>query len=321
MDGERGTPDSATTREPRIPPVVLKTLVTIVVGTVAYVITNMINQSQDELWKLAMSVVIGGAALIVQYMVDFEQRLASVETGQRTHTQRILDDFTRVDEVGGLLKGLDESGMSAEDVTRLVRSATQVGLQGPPIVKAFTRAEIASLSSVLAALTGMTAVWERDNIEWLIRLTGCARKTIDATSSSVDRAFWNTDPAGHYMDAQRAVMREHDVRIRLLFIVEAGEQPDDLDALCEQQRARGIEVRVLLLSASLARAIGATRDVVIFDDELFLEFVPDVRQRYVKTSLDADAGRVGEQVRRFDDLWAAAAEPAGPRTPAGGAGP
>ncbi|MGW4913520.1 hypothetical protein [Streptomyces sp. NPDC004270] len=313
MDGEQGTSG------PKVPPIVLKTLITVVVGTVAYVITNVIDQSQDELWKLAVSIIIAGSALIVQYMVDFEQRLTEVEHGRRTGTRKILDEFARVHDVAEIIKGLDNSGMSTEDITRLIRSASEVGLHGPPIMRAFTRAEISSLSSVLTALTGMTAVWERDNIEWLIRLTQCARTTIDATSSSVDQAFWSTDPAGHYMEAQRKAMREHDVRIRRLFIVETERQRDALGPLCEQQRKRNIDVRVLVLSVSMARAVGATRDVVIFDSEVFLEFATDSQQRFVKTSLDADSSRVGVEVLRFDDLWAAADESTGMRAPAGGA--
>ncbi|MES9522016.1 hypothetical protein [Streptomyces capoamus] len=316
MAGEPGTPDPGTAGGARVPPVVLKTLITLVVGTIAYVLTNLVDQSEDELWKLAMSVVIGGAALIVQYMVDFEKRLGTVEAGQRHQTRVLGERFTQLSEAAGLLNELDQAGMSTSDARRLIKSASQVGLQGPDIVKAFARAEIESLASVVTDLTGMTAHWQRDNNEWLIRLTGCAQRTIDATSSSVDRPFWDTDPAGHYLDAQIEAMRDPGVRIRRLFMIHAAEEgdPDFMEmftALCHGQLDLGIRVRFMVLSPN-RHTRSAARDIVIFDDAVYLEFEPDRQQSYLQTRLDADARRVDVQVRRFNDLWESAAEP-GPR--------
>ncbi|MFE9442203.1 hypothetical protein ACFYO2_25090 [Streptomyces sp. NPDC006602] len=313
MAGEPGTPGPGAASGARIAPVVLKTLITVVVGTVAYVITNLIDQSQDELWKLAMSVVIGGSALIVQYMVDFEKRLGAVETGQHTQTQVLGHRFTQLSEAAGLLNELDQAGMSTADARRLIKSASQVGLQGPEIVKAFARAEIDSLASVVTDLTGMSAHWQRDNNEWLIRLTECARRTIDATSSSVDRPFWDTDPAGHYLDAQIEAMRVAEVIIRRLFMINAAEESDDefmsrFMTLCQGQRDLGIKVRYMVLSPQ-RHTRAAARDIVIFDGALYLEFEPDRQQSNLQTRLDADARRVDGQVRRFNDLWEAAAEP------------
>ncbi|WP_251096671.1 hypothetical protein [Streptomyces sp. Caat 7-52] len=314
MAGEPGTPRPGTAGGAWVPPVVLKTLITVVVGTVAYVVTNLINQSEDELWKLAMSVVIGGAALIVQYMVDFEKRLGSVESGQRNQTRVLGDQFIQLSEAAALLNELDQAGMSTGDARRLIKSASQVGLQGPDIVKAFARAEIESLASVVTDLTGMTAHWQRDNNEWLIRLTGCAQRTIDATSSSVDRPFWDTDPAGHYLDAQIEAMRDPGVHIRRLFMINADEESDPnfmnkFTTLCQDQLDLGIKVRFMVLSPH-RHTRAAARDIVIFDDALYLEFEPDRQQSYLQTRLDADARRVDVQVRRFNDLWESAAEPA-----------
>lgn len=88
MDGEPGTPGRARGGL-HIPPVVLKVLITVAVGTGTYVITNLVDQSEEELWQIALAVLIGGATLIVQYMVDFEQRLGSVETGQRQNRREL----------------------------------------------------------------------------------------------------------------------------------------------------------------------------------------------------------------------------------------
>ncbi|MFF6783402.1 hypothetical protein [Streptomyces sp. NPDC012510] len=293
---------------------VLKTLITVVVGTVAYVVTNLIDQSQDELWKLAMSIVIGGSALIVQYMVDFEKRLDAVETGQRTQTRELHDHYTRLSDAAGLLHELDEVGMSTDDVKRLIRGATQVGRHGTDLVKDFARAEITSLASVVTDLTGRTAHWQRDNNEWLISLTKIARSTIDATSSSVDRPFWDTDPAGPYLDAQIEAMRRRHVSIRRLFMIKAAEQGDEqfmerFMELCQEQRDLRINVRFMVLPEQRRRTGPATRDVVIFDDALCLEYTTDHQGSNVRTRLDAITDSVRDEVSRFDTLWESATEP------------
>ncbi|MFF1272936.1 DUF6879 family protein [Streptomyces marokkonensis] len=295
----------------------LKILVTVVVSTVAYVLTNLVDQSGDELWKIAVAVVIGGSALIVQYMVDFEQRLVTVETGHRERSRELGVQFNQLSEAAGLLSELDEAGMSTSDARRLIKSLNRVGQQGPEIVKAFARSEVENLASVVTDLTGMTAHWPRDNNEWLIRLTECARRTIDATSSSVDQPFWNTDSAGPYLDAQAEAMRARGVTIRRLFMIKEEERanPDFMrrfTRLCQDQRDAGISVRFLSLplpERSNPRPVVA-RDVVIFDSELYLEFEPDRQEGNVQTRLDADGRRVDGHVRAFNSLWATAAEPA-----------
>jgi hypothetical protein len=297
---------------------VLKVLITVVVSTVAYVLTNLVNQSGDDLWKIAVSVVIGGSALIVQYMVDFEQRLATVETGHRERNRELAVQFNQLSEAAGLLSELDQAGMSTSDARRLIKSLNRVGQQGPEIVKAFARSEVESLASVVTDLTAMTAHWPRDNNEWLIRLTECARRTIDATSSSVDQPFWNTDSAGPYLDAQVEAMRTRGVTIRRLFMIKEDERdnPDFMSRftqLCWDQHDVGISVRFRVLSLPVPperphpRPVVA-RDVVIFDSELYLEFDPDRQEGNVQTRLDADGRRVDGQVRTFNALWATATE-------------
>ncbi|MDX3803749.1 hypothetical protein [Streptomyces sp. AK04-3B] len=314
MDGEPGAPGPGTGSGVQIAPVLLKTLVTVVVGTVAYVITNLIDQSQDELWKLAMSVVIGGSALIVQYMVDFEKRLGSVEAGQRAQTRELHDHYTRLSDAAGLLHELDQVGMSTDDAKRLIRGATQVGLHGTDLVRDFARAEIRSLSSVVTDLTGRTVHWQRDNNEWLISLTKIARHTIDATSSSVDRPFWDTDPAGPYLDAQIEAMRRRQVVIRRLFMIKAAEEQDEqfmlrFMELCQEQRELDINVRFMVLPEQRRRTGPATRDVVIFDSALCLEYTTDHQGSNVRTRLDAITDSVRDEASRFDTLWEAATEP------------
>lgn len=315
MQGDPGTPGPATMGV-RVAPLVLKVLITVVVSTVAYVLTNLVDQSGDELWKIAVAVVIGGSALIVQYMVDFEQRLATVETGHRERSRRLEEHFDHLSDAAALLSDLDEAGMSTSDAKRLIKSLRRVGQQGPEIVKAFARSEVESLASVVTDLTGMSAHWPRDNNEWLIRLTQCAQRTIDATSSSVDQPFWGTDSAGPYLDAQTEAMALRRVTIRRLFMIKETEADNPVvmarfTRLCQAQRNVGITVRYLVLPPSpeeQPHPRPAARDVVIFDTDLYLEFEPDQLGVNVKTTLDAQRERVNRQVRWFNALWARARE-------------
>ncbi|MER5373934.1 DUF6879 family protein [Streptomyces sp. NPDC002553] len=314
MDGESSTPKSAPMGGMFTAPVVLRTLITVVVSLVAYGIADLMDLSQDALAKLGVSIGIGALALIVQCMVGFERRLASMETGRRTRDRELHDHFHQLGKAAGLLSELDQAGMGSSEARRLINSASQVGLQGPDIVRAFVRAEMESLASVVENLTGRTANWSGGNNEWLIRLTGCARRTIDATSSYADRPFWDTDAAGHYLDAQNEAMLARGVSIRRLFMINDADESDGVFwtrfmALCQRQRDLGIEVRFMVLSQQPHTRVAA-RDVVIFDGELYLEFDTDLQQRTLQTMLVADARRVDGQVRRFSELWHAATEPA-----------
>ncbi|MCX5369848.1 hypothetical protein OG613_17285 [Streptomyces sp. NBC_00015] len=309
MGEEPSTPKSGPTGGMRIAPLVLRTLITIVVSLLAYGIARLIHPSQDALERLEVSIGVGSLTLIIQYMVGFERRLASMEASERTRTRGLHDPFHQFSEAAGLLSELDQAGMSISDVKRLINSASMVGQQGPEIVKAFARAEIQSLALVITDLTGMAACWQGRDNERLIRLTECAQRTIDAMSSPIDRAFWDTDPAGHYLDAQVEAMRGRGVSIRRLFMINIAEESDPrFMELCHGQRDLGIMVRFMVLSPQ-RHTRAAARDIVIFDDTLYLDFEPDLQQGNFQTRLDADARRVDEQVRRFNGLWQAATEP------------
>lgn len=320
MDGDPGTPGPATGGL-HIPPVVLKVLITLAVGTATYVITNMTDQFQDELWQLALAVVIGGAALIVQYLVDFEQRLASVESGQRRNrrdlrenlaaqhaeTVALVDEgFRRVGKVTEMFSELDASGMPSDEVSRLIESAAKVGSKAHGTMLEFAQAEIARLASMMTALTNEHADWPGENNDTLIALTRCARQSIDATSSFVDLAFWETAPAKYYLEVQREAIRQRGVKVRRLFIVETAEALNALDVILTEQRTADIEAGVLVLSELRPDVeVGETLDVVIFDGDLYFEITTDVRRRNPKAQLDARPEKVIRRRERFGELWEA----------------
>ncbi|MDC0766159.1 hypothetical protein [Streptomyces sp. HD] len=293
----------------RIPPVVLKVLITAAVGTTAYVISNLIAPSQEDLWQVALAVVIGGAALIVQYMVDFEERLGALENGQRQHrrelTELVDQGFRQVGEVTDLFGRLEDSGMPSGEVKRLARSAAQVGSQGRGFLQEFARAEIERLASMMTALASAHGDWPGENSDLLIGLARCARKSIYATSSYVDLDFWETATAKYYLDVQREAIQRHGVQVRRLFIVkDPHELSASLDKLLEQQRGTGIEVGVVVLSELPSNIrVGETLDVVIFDEVLCFEITTDVQQLNPNARLDARQDKVARRKARFEHLW------------------
>ncbi|WP_019064125.1 hypothetical protein [Streptomyces prunicolor] len=274
----------------------------------AYVITNLIDQSQNELWQLVVSIVIGGAALIVQYMIDFERRLASVESALVTHHRDmknlVSEKFMQVGEVTGIFGKLDRAGLDTEDVKLLLQSATEVQSQGPDIVKAFARAELAKLASTMVNLTGGTSEWPGENNDWLFGLTGCAERSVDAISSSVDLTFWATEPARRYLDAQSEAIGRG-VIVRRVFIVEtAADVNSDLEEICRSQGRRRIETRVVVRS-ELSHDLkgGPINDCVIFDGQLCFELTADRTQGNPTTTLNARLPRLTERRKRFNELW------------------
>ncbi|MGW3101454.1 hypothetical protein [Streptomyces sp. NPDC001100] len=320
MDGESGAPGPVSAGGVRIPPVLLKTLVTLAVATVAYVITNLIDQSQDELWQLAVSVVIGGAALIVQYLIDFERRLASVEHGQGAQSGAIQDGlaehhremkvmvqekFQLVGDVTRLFGDLERSGMGAEEVRRLVESAARLGDRGPEISKAFARGELDRLATFVEDLATMVVGWQGDPGDQLTRLTRHAVRSIDATSTFVDFDYWGTKEAQDYLRAQRDAIERRRVTVRRLFIVSRLADIDDkFKEINRAQRKMGIKTRIAVLS-ELRDGVGrgGLRDFMIFDGELYFEMNSDVAREERRNELNARGSRVTEQIVRFDELW------------------
>lgn len=313
MDGSSRTQDlaAASRGQSTIPPVLLKTLFTALVGGATYVITNVTGQS--EIWKLSASIFFGGAALIIQYMVDFEKRLGAVETSLSAHNadmkELVANGFARINEVTALFGLVDRSALPPDGVTRLVRSVTQVGSSAPALLQSFALDEIHRLTVLMENLNEKLVDYQGEDHDWIVSLTHCAAMTIDATSTSVDRDFWPSELGQRYLRAQRDAINERHVTIRRLFIVDTPQDKGpELEQLCDDQQSLGIEVRVLALSelTPIAR-MDETNDFIVFDEALSYEVVEDLRGVKTKTIMDLRADRVTKRVQRFTALWEAGA--------------
>ncbi|GCB49976.1 hypothetical protein [Streptomyces sp. NL15-2K] len=315
----------------RVPPLLLKILITALVAVLAYVLTNLIDQKQGEMWKLTVSIVIGGATLIVQYLVDFERRLTEVETGQVTRIREmkeslaahhgamrdLVDDrFARISEATELFSQVDRSVLRSDGVTKLARSATKVGHLENPLVEKFADLAIGRLATLMEDLSSRRADCLGENDDWMIDLTKCVQSSLVATSTSVDRGFWNSEPAKRYLEAQSDAIGRG-VKVRRLFVVNTPEDIDsELEEICESQKLLNIDACIVALSELPHRVqLGTTSDFIVFDEVLSYETGQDTLDVNAKTTLDARPEHVSRCLKRFNELWGATQNLASSRDP------
>ncbi|MEV0171722.1 DUF6879 family protein [Streptomyces sp. NPDC050803] len=298
-----------------------KTLVTVSLAAGTFVLTNVLTPDASEVWQWMMSVMVGSAVLIVQYLVDFGERLEAVEDAQKRRIRGMRDSladhhremrsavdesFAKINAATELFSQVDRSVLRSDGVTRLARKYTQVGEHGSEIVKRFAQEEIAGLALLMENLSNGTADCPGENNEWILTLTACTKKTLYATSTSVDRDFWSSGPGKRYLVAQGDAIRKRGVEIRRLFLVDSpAEITEALEKLCARQRRFGIDARICDQSQLDGVPVTSVNDFIIFDGELCYEIEPDVRAAPSKTLLKMTPDHVAERVERFNDLWEA----------------
>jgi hypothetical protein len=309
MAGPPNTPGAAALSAAYRPPTLRRTLNAVLAGGVGYLLTGLTEQ--PEVWRLTVSILVGGAALIVPLMTGFASRLACAEATLATYgsemKELVAGGLARVNEATELFELVDRSALPREEVTRLVRGAAIAGTVAPAIAQDLVRMEVMRLTALTENL-GLQAVdREGEDHDWIMSLTGCAALTIDATSTWADRDLWGSELGARYLRAQREAIIERDVRIRRLFIIEEPEHDTpELSRLCDDQQSIGIEVRVLALSGlpPIARITGID-DFVVFDESLSYEIGFDLRAVVARTAIDLRSHRVAHRVQQFRTLWEA----------------
>ncbi|MCF2528479.1 DUF6879 family protein [Yinghuangia soli] len=305
----------------------MKAVLAVVFGGIAYSVTELTGQ--EEVWQLTITIFIGGATLIVQYMVDFERRLGEVglaveqhadgmttSWGHHTAGMEILVEtgFARVSEATKFFGEVSGSALPTEALTDLVRSATAIGGDEPDIIYAFAEAELRRVTQLLRDLKTDHVDYAGEDHDWLLTLTDVTRATIDATSTSVDYEFWTTELGRRYLVAQRkAILRG--VRVRRLFIVadDAEAQDASVQERCRRHAELGVEVRVATTSTFPETArIDTMIDFIVFDGEATYEVRPELSAQPVidTTRMVWRSERVAQCIHRFNDLWAVGRPPA-----------
>jgi hypothetical protein len=219
--------------------------------------------------------------------------------------QLVENRFAQLDRTPQSYPPLDRVRM--DGVPELAQRFAEVLAPGSPILYTFVRLEMQRVVGHMTALTSLSVECHGENHDWMLTLTRAAEQSICAISTSVDREFWNSEPASRYLDAQKEAIEEHGVPVRRLFLLESARELDDrLLRLCDEQKTLGIEVRVAVLPElppHLQR--GTTNDFIVYDEQVSFEIEQDLRDVNVRTRLIARGDHVQDRLKRFRELWEA----------------
>jgi hypothetical protein len=318
--------------------VLRKIAVTGASAVIAYIATNFFGQP-TQIWSITLATVIGGVALVVQLLVEFDTRMAAVEAGQegRLNTleaaqqkhaeeieQLVREGYVKINEATELFALVEASALRTDVVTQFVKHSTQIR-PSPPLIFDFAQGEIARMSEFLKELSrGGYVAYDGEDRDWLLGLTRHAQSSIDATSLyAVDAGgggfgeggLWTSDLGQRYLEAQRDGV-QRGVGVRRVFILDRPERAEDpgLADVCRTQKELGIHVRILDVTAIPTMHKTSLFDFILFDDVVSYEVTPAVRLAdratpiVVNTRLVLLDARVRERIQRFRDLWTSARE-------------
>jgi hypothetical protein len=308
--------------------VILKSVVAVVTGIVAYLVTNLTDE--PTVWVLTISAFIGGVVLIVQFLIDFEQRLKSVESSLTRHSdsmtalvERRFGEISQVVELFNLV----EASATRMDVIQFLRHAVKID-DSSPLLYDFAHAEIRRMSQFLKELGDGSASYLGEDRDWLLALTRSARDSIDATSlqavdaggHTYDDGFWDTDLGNRYLEYQKDAVGRH-VKIRRVFVLDDAATAADeaFRRTCRRHAELDIEVRVLKPEAIPPTLQSSLFDFILFDGIISYQVTPATRlpnivtrPAIVNTTLVLRPDLLSQNKAHFEELWAAA-EPFDPR--------
>jgi hypothetical protein len=292
--------------------VIRTALLTVASGGVTFLITNGLNQPTGVC--ITLSVLIGGIALLVRFLVDFENRLGMVEKeakeGRQAIERMIAETFSEISRATELFAHLEASALQTDLITQLVRNSTRISPDSPKIVSQFVEAKIRDTADFLKQIAeGGTATYDGEDRDWLLGLTRNATTSIDAISlGAVDHDLWQSEIGQRYLDAQRRAAAEGK-RVRRIFLLDKPGQEEDpyVRRAYDEQREMRIEVRLLDRLAVPPSLRVRVRDLIVFDDVLAYETTPTPADpqfaQVAETRLVLNLVRVQEHSRLFRELW------------------
>jgi hypothetical protein len=298
----------------------LKIIVTVVAGSVTYLLTK--STDQPEIWQLTMSIFVGGIVLVVQVLVETaEQVRGSAERGA-VELKRGADLVESLSAANTLLANA-EKNLGGDSVERLVQAAAGLDRTRTAQVR-FADHEIGRLTDLLEGLTAGRAEYEGADRDWLLGLTETATSSIDATSMTsfsgsrgfVDEGqYWSSEPGRRYLDRQQDAIARG-VRVRRVFLVSAKENPTDeqIRALLGPHRAIRVETRILRSDRLDRRFEGTLTDFVLFDQQISYDLHSaysldeDTPPLVAMVALVVGERRLADRRQLFQSLWNAASE-------------
>ena len=270
-----------------------------------------------------MAAAFGGFVLLVQFLVDFENRLETVERQLSNSIdamrQTVQDGFAKVNNATELLAQIETAGLRTSMVTQLVENAGQISPHLPPLVAMLAEAEIARVSGFLRELAENEAKYDGEDHAWLLELTNCASRSIDAISlPEVDAAghalhsFWESPLGRQYLDGQRKAV-QRGIRVRRVFVTDERMRTDPvLHHICRTQVEVGIDVRLLYPTSAPRVLQGYMFDFILFDDTVSYEVTPAAHVELgespmiLHTRLLLRPDQVAERIDRYSNIWESA---------------
>lgn len=316
-------------------------LVALVVGGLFWSVAALLDPDGATVRQFLAALLSAVAVLAVQYVLGLaprprpdrlEEHTRRVEDALAENTTAVREGLNRYDDElkSGLtrhtedVKQLVETHVAQADhrpaeaaraldpvridsVPDLAKGFADVLLPSDSILHTFVHLEMSRVVGHMADLTNLSAECPGENHDWMLSLTCAAEQSICAISTSVDREFWNSEPASRYLDAQEEAIKHRGVPVRRVFLVENAQSLGDrLLSLCEEQAQMGIGVRVSVLSElppTLQR--GTTNDCIVYDEAVSFEIDQDLRDVNVRTRLIARPQHVQDRIKRFQELWEA----------------
>jgi len=301
--------------------VIRKIVITTILGLVSFPFTQMLFT--DLPGQIATAGVFGGFVLLVQFLVDFENRLEKVErqlvksSEEMRHT--VQRGFSNVNTATRLYAEAESAGLQTVTVTKLLQQAAKISPQAPALVSTFAQSEIERASIFLRGLVDREVNYKGEDQELLLGLTRCVKHTIDATSlPEVDASdhrfgnFWLSRLGRRYLDLQADAIKRG-VQIRRVFLVDPGAVlgNPDLQEICHMQAEVGIDVRLLYPAAVPPLIKGNLFDFILFDNVLSYEVSTahveqDEPPMIRDTWLRLDPALINDRINWYRDIWASA---------------
>ncbi|PZS28415.1 MAG: hypothetical protein DLM59_14750 [Pseudonocardiales bacterium] len=310
-----------------------KALTSLLIGAIAYAITNLTHQPQ--IWAITLSIFIAGVVLVVQFLVTFEERLKETSSVVKQHSttidqrseqqsdtiKRLVERrFSEIHTVSELFGLIEESVLSNDIVIELLRNAADIDPTSP-LCHAFAEAEIRRMSQFLRELNQGDATYNGEDRDWLLTLARNAHSSIDATSLPAvdagakgwDDGFWESDLGNRYLEAQRDAV-QRGVNIRRVFVA----REEDTAAyrsflrMCQRQIGLNIKVRVLSPDEIPQTLRNVMIDFILFDGIVSYEVTPavtvgtNVHPAIVNTRVVLRPEKVRQNAEHFEELWSAA---------------
>jgi hypothetical protein len=295
--------------------------VTLLIGGSSFVLTNVFVEDSNLLSNVTLSVFVGGAVFVVQFLVDVDKRLDAVLRDQRVHhsaLHTLVDNgFNRINEATELFGLAETSALQTDVITQFVRNATGLGDDMPPLIQELAQSEITRVTHFLRELGEGIVIQEGEDRDWLLGLSKHASKSIDAVSIpmvdagawDLEGGFWTTDLGMRYLQNQRDRANKG-IPIRRIFVLDRSDRPDEelFRRVYRWQSEIHIEVRVLDPSTIPTSLRGWLSDFIVFDGVVVYETTPGpsvIEGVYMikNTQLILDPAQVQNLEERFIYLW------------------